>query len=109
MWIVCRDWGFKMDLEARVVEVFTKASTPLYAKEVAAQVGVSVQKITPILIRLRDKGVISNKIIDPTHNTRVWMLGVSPDPTPAPVSNLDKEHEEWLKKVLTKKPIYNPR
>lgn len=100
-----------MELETQVLEILTKASTPVYVKEIATQLGVSVQKITYVLMQLRKKGVISSKLVNPIHNTCVWPLGDCPDATPTsiPIPDLDKEHEQWMKKVLTKKPVYNPR
>lgn len=96
-----------MNLETQVLEVFNKATTPLYPKDIANQLGISVQKASYVIIQLCKKGVISSKVIDPIHGTRVWELSNNPNPAPPPEP--DREHEEWLEEVLTKKPVYNPR
>lgn len=80
------------------------------SKEIAERINKPQKTITQLLSSLRRLGIISRIINDHKKNIGTWDIKKQEDKPPGPEEkpypNLDKEHENWVKRVSYKKPKY---
>lgn len=78
--------------------------------EIAKLTGFSSKKTRQLLIRLRNDNKVSCSLTNDRKNVRLWALyGVYKSEQDSQIyPDLDAQHEEWYKRVITKKTVYNP-
>lgn len=88
----------------KILAVLNNAAEGMTFAEVVKQLSINPLRIKGLLIALR-------KSNDAFNDNGVWFAYKKPTSTrkQEPLySDFDKEHEEWQKQVLEKKPRFNP-
>lgn len=81
------------------------------SKEIAEKINKPQKTITQLLSSLRRSGIVSRIVNDNKKNTGTWTIKKQEDKPlgqeEKPYPDLDKEHENWVKRVNRKKPKYH--
>lgn len=94
----------------RIINLLKEKDGVLSA-EIATKLQITPKYVRTLLIAMRNNKLISCKRIAEKSRVHLWSLYKD---TPLPTKecplypDFDKEHEEWRKQVLSKKPRYNP-
>jgi hypothetical protein len=94
----------------KVIAAIQENPGGITTKSICDITGLSTQHVVNILTKL----VRVNRVvrIERKYDCMLWILPSEKWEAPVeeiPYPNLDKDHEEWRKEVLKKKPVYNPR
>ena len=89
----------------KILATLNSATNGMIFSEIAARLTISRPQVKGLLIAL----LKSNDVF---HNNGIWFVHKKPIPPSRKQEPLypdfDKEHEEWQKQVLEKKPRFNP-